>query len=413
MMEQVEFRSRENQRYDPMKNFIFENPTKIIFGQGQIKCIGPEVKRFGSKVLLVYGKGSIKKNGVYSQVTASLNKAGITYVEMGGIRSNPVLSHVRHGIELARLENVDAVLAVGGGSVIDSAKAIAAGVKADHDVWEFFTFSKLISEALPILCVVTVSASASEMNAAAVITNEDGACKYSIISPFIQPRTSILDPTVLFTLNPSYSAYSAVDTITHMLEGYFNNTAPFSPLQDRLVEGLMKTVMESTDIIIKAPDDYVARANMMWSATLAFNGLTTAGMGQISMPAHMIEHSLSALYDIAHGAGLSIVLPGWMMYTSKKNPKRFAHFARQMFGVPDEDEQRASQEGIARLKQWFSYIGSPVSLQEGAIPEADIDRIAENACPLARLWGLQDYSKDVIAEILKLCCIDAHQYPII
>jgi alcohol dehydrogenase YqhD (iron-dependent ADH family) len=173
-------------------------------------------------------------------------------------------------------------------------------------VWDFFTFSKPITGALPVLTVVTVSASASEMNAGAVVTKEDGCQKYCIVSPFIQPKVSILDPTVLFSLGPEYSAYSAVDVITHMLEGYFNNTA--SPLQDKLVEALMKTVMESTDIIMKEPDNYNARADIMWSAILGFNGLTTSGMGQVQMPAHMIEHSLSAIYDIAHGAGLSIIL---------------------------------------------------------------------------------------------------------
>lgn len=386
-----------------MKNFMLQNPTKIIFGQGQIKRIGLEVKRFGSKALLVYGKESIKRNGVYGQVVTSMYDAGIGFVELAGVRSNPVLSHVRQGIALARKEDVQVVLAVGGGSVIDTAKAIAAGVKADHDVWDFFTFEKTIQDALPVLTVVTISASASEMNGSAVITNEDSAHKFSTSSPFLQPRTSILDPTVLYTLTPSYSAYSAVDTLTHMLEGYFNNTLTDSPLQDRLVEGLIQTVMESTASILKDPHDYAARANMMWSATLAFNGLTTAGMGLIRFPAHMIEHSLSALYDIAHGAGLSIVLPGWMTYAAGKNPIRFARFAQQIFGVQGGDPHESAQEGICRLKQWFSSIGSPVSLHEGGIPESDIGRIAANVCPLAQAWGLKEYGQEVVTDILMLC----------
>jgi len=386
-----------------MQNFVFENTTKIIFGQGQIKKIGPEIRRFGNKVLLVYGKESIKKNGIYDQVTASLNEAGVAFAELSGVKSNPVLSTVLRGIELARKEKADVVLAVGGGSVIDTAKTIAAGVKADHDVWDFFTYKKTIKDALPVLVVLTLSASASEMNAAAVITNEDGCCKYSIRSSFIQPKTSILDPTALFSLNHAYSAYSAVDAITHMLEGYFNNTEPYSPLQDRLVEGFMKTIMESTETILKNPADYTARANMMWATTLAFNGLTTAGMGIIGLPAHMIEHSLSALFDIAHGAGLSIVLPGWMLYASRKNPARFAHFARQTFQVTDQDENKAAMEGIAALKAWFKSIGSPTTLAEGNIPAADIGKIADNAHALAQVWGLKAYTPDVIAEILTLC----------
>ena len=227
-----------------MQNFIFENPTKIIFGQGQISRAGKEVARFGRKVLLVYGLESIKKNGVYDQVVSSLREAGLNIVEFPGVKSNPVLSHTLKGITLARNEQVEVVLAVGGGSVIDTAKTIAAGVRADHDVWDFFTYKKPVQSALPVLTVLTLSASASEMNAAAVMTREEGLQKFSIRSPHIQPRVSILDPTTLFTLLPAYSAYSAVDAIAHMLEPYFNNTEPDSLLQDRLVEGLMRTIME-------------------------------------------------------------------------------------------------------------------------------------------------------------------------
>jgi len=188
-----------------------------------------------------------------------------------------------------------------------------------------------------------------------------------------------------------------------MLEGYFNNRAPHSPLQDRLVEGLMKTIMESTEVILKEPADYDARAKMMWAATLAFNGLTTAGMGMISLPAHMIEHSLSAIYDIAHGAGLSIVLPGWMFYYIEKDPVKFARLGREIFGIEDDDNLKAGIEGISRLKEWFSSIGSPVSLGEANIPEEDIEKIAENAHVLARAWGLRDYTEEIIVDILSLC----------
>ncbi len=388
-----------------MQNFTFDNPTRIIFGQGMIARTGGEVKRFGTKVLLVYGQGSIKKNGIYDQVIASLKEADVSVVEFPGVRSNPVLSHALKGIELARSEKVDAVLAVGGGSVMDTAKTIAAGVKADpgDDVWDFFTFKKKIKGALPVVTVVTVSASASEMNPGAVMTREEGAQKFAISSPFIQPRTSVLDPTVLYSLSPAYSAYSSVDIITHMLEGYFNNREPESPLQDRLVEGLMKTVMENTEVILKDQRHYNARANVMWSAILAFNGLTTAGMGFVSFPAHMIEHSLSALYDVAHGAGLSITLPGWMSYAVNKSPAKFARLGREVFGIEEADDLKAAVEGIDRLKRWFSAIGSPTSLKEAGIPEGDIGKIAENASVIAAVWGMKAYTRETIAEILNLC----------
>jgi alcohol dehydrogenase YqhD (iron-dependent ADH family) len=388
-----------------MQNFIFDNPTRIIFGKGTIARIGNEVKRFGTNVLLVYGQGSIKKHGIYDQVISSLTQANLSIVEFPGVKANPVFSHVLKGIELARSQNINVVLAVGGGSVIDTAKTIAAGVKAEpgDDIWDFFTFKKKIRNALPVLTVLTVSASASEMNPTAVITKEEGAQKFSISSPLIQPRASALDPTVLFSLPAECSAYSAVDVITHLLEGYFNNTEPESPLQDRLVEGIMKTVMESTGAILKDPQNYNARANMMWSATLAFNGLTSAGMGLISLPAHMIEHSLSALYDIAHGAGLSIIFPGWMKYAVHKKSAKFARLGREIFDIRETDDLKAAVEGITRLERWFSSIGSPTSLKEAGIPGSDIDRIADNSAALAKLWGLKDYTREVIVEVLRLC----------
>lgn len=386
-----------------MQNFIFENPTRILFGQGQIGRIGREVARFGRTVLFVYGRDSIKKNGIYDQVTTSLREAGLAIVEFPGVRSNPVLSHTLKGVALARERQVDVCLAVGGGSVIDTAKTIAAGVRADHDLWDFFTYSKPIQSALPVLTVLTLAASASEMNAAAVMTREEGRQKFSIRSPHIQPRVSILDPTALFTLPESYSAYSAVDAIAHMLEPYFNNTEPHSPFQDRLVEGLMRTIMESTDIILKEPANYAARADMMWATTWAFNGLTSAGMGAISLPVHMIEHSLSALYDIAHGAGLSIVLPGWMLFTLDRNTRKFARLGREIFRVSEQDDRPAALDGIGRLKAWFKAIGSPTSLQDAGIPAQDIGRIAENAAGLAQVWQLRDYTEEVIADVLQLC----------
>ncbi|OPY06234.1 MAG: NADH-dependent butanol dehydrogenase B [Syntrophaceae bacterium PtaB.Bin038] len=387
-----------------MQNFVFENPTKIIFGKGSIARIGAEVKRFGTRVLMVYGMGSVRASGVYEQVLNSLKEAGVDVVELPGVKSNPLLSRAKEGIALARSNQVDAVLAVGGGSVIDTAKTIAAGAMADHDPWEFFVYTKTVKSALPVLVVLTLSASASEMNAAAVITRDDTLQKFSVRSPLIQPKTSILDPEALYTVTPSYTAYSAVDIITHMLEGYFTNTEPGeSPLQDRMVYAFMRTLMEATEKSLANPRDYDARANFMWSGTLAFNGLTTAGMGVVGFPVHMIEHSLSALYDIAHGAGLSIVLPGWMSWSSAKRPARFARLAREFFGVDRSDDARAAVEGINRLTAWFRSIKSPVTLKEGGIPEGDIERIADNAVELAKTWKLKDYTKEVIVEVLQHC----------
>ena len=386
-----------------MQNFVFENPTRVLFGKGNIARTGREIKCFGKKALLVYGSGSIKKNGVYDQVISSLNESQVPFTELPGVKSNPVLSLVYEGIEKAKGEGADVILAVGGGSVIDTAKAIAAGVMADHDVWEFFNGKKRIQAALPLVTVLTISASASEMNPAAVITNDKTSQKFSTRSMFIQPRVSILDPSTLFTISRQYTAYSAADAITHMLEGYFNNTEPHSPLQDRLVEALMRTVMESTEASLAKPDDYEARANFMWAATLAFNGMTTAGMGAVTYPAHMLGHSLSALYDTPHGASLSITLPAWMAYFSACNPRKFARLAREIFGITDPDDSAAAATGIERLRAWFEKIGTPTSLNSCSIPGSDLPAISANAHGLAQVWGLKDYSPGVIEGIFELC----------
>lgn len=386
-----------------MQNFIFENPTRVIFGKGTISGIGAQAKCFGRRALLVYGKGSVKNSGIYDQVAASLLESDIEFIELPGVKSNPVLSLVVSGIEIARREAVELVLAVGGGSVIDTAKAIAAGVKADHDVWDFYTRTKIIKGALPVLTVLTISASASEMNPTSVLTNEQTAQKFSARSPFIQPKVSILDPTALFTVPPEYTAYSAVDTITHMLEGYFNNTEPFSPLQDRLVEGLIRTVMEATRAALDELADYNARANMMWASTLAFNGLTTAGVGTVSLPAHMLGHPLGALFDTPHGASLSIVLPAWMTYMYPRNPKKYAQLAREALGINNADDSRAAREGIETLKRWFLEIKTPVTFSESGIQISELSLMVEKALDLGRTWKLNDYSPEAIQEIYSLC----------
>ncbi|MCF8053912.1 MAG: iron-containing alcohol dehydrogenase [Deltaproteobacteria bacterium] len=381
-----------------MKNFVFEVPTKIVFGQSTIGKIGGEIKSSGCrKILFVYGMDSIKDNGVYNKVVASLQEACVDFTDFGSVRSNPLLSRVYQGIEAARNEGVDGILAVGGGSVIDSAKAIAAGVKSDCDVWDFFTYKATVERALPLFCVLTVSASASEMNGAAVITNEDGARKFSVRSPLLVPRVSILDPSTLFTLAPSYTAYSAVDVITHMLEAYFNNSESNSIIQDGFVHTLMKTVISSTNTLLDNPYDYNARANFMWSATLGFNGLTSAGLGPFGFPAHMIEHSLSALYDIAHGAGLAIVLPAWMEYYLVEKENRYQLLGKEVFGVA------SARNCVDAMKGWFNEIGAPTTLREANIPFEDIPKIAANAYELAKVWGLnKNYTADNIAAILAL-----------
>jgi alcohol dehydrogenase YqhD (iron-dependent ADH family) len=386
-----------------MQNFTFWNPTKIIFGQDMIPQTGTETQRFGKKVMLVYGKGSIKHTGIYDQVANSLREAQLNVIEFSGAQPNPRLSHVRAGIVLAKQEHIEAIVAVGGGSVIDTSKAIAVGAKTDGDVWDFYLEKTTPLDALPVLTVLTLAATGSEMNPTSVITNEETHQKFNLRSPFIFPKVSILDPTATYTVSKPYTTYGGVDAISHLIEGYFTHQDPWTPIQDRLVEGLVKTIMESIERILENPRDYQGRATMMWAATLALNGLPVAGIGPHGFPNHMMEHSLSAIYDIAHGAGLAIIMPGWMRYASRKTPAKFAQFAERVFGIKESSPEKLAEKGITSLKAWFEKIGSPTTLAAVNIPAADIEKIAANAVMLAKKWKLNEYTKEVIAEVLRLC----------
>jgi len=386
-----------------MKNFVFHNPTKILFGKDTIPAIGSETAALGKKALMVYGQGSIKNNGIYEVVNKSLHDAGVTIIEHSGVRSNPVLSHVHHGISLAKENKVDVIVAVGGGSVIDSAKAIAAGALVEHDVWKFFTGKKSIKNALPLTSVLTLAASGSEMNSGMVITNEGTKQKFGFANKHLYPKVSILDPTATFSVSPEYSAYGAVDAIAHVLEYYFNNQEPYTPVQDHFMEGLVISSMDSCNRILQNLEDYDARADLMWAATLALNGLTGAGLGKVGFPMHMIEHSLSALYNVAHGAGLSMIIPGWMTYQTERIPEKLARFGERVFGITTGSSEKKAAEGIQALLTWFKKVNTPTNLTTLNISAQEIPQIAKNAVDLAKIWSMKDYTEDKIADILKLC----------
>jgi alcohol dehydrogenase YqhD (iron-dependent ADH family) len=385
-----------------MENFIFHNPVKIIFGKDTIKEIGKEAAAHGKKALLVYGGGSIKKNGIYEKVVASLKENDLEFIEHSGVVPNPVLSHARAGIALAKAESIDMIIAVGGGSSIDESKIIAAGAKVDHDVWDFVIGKEKPVQALPLLVVLTLAATASEMNNGGVITNEETKEKFALMNEVLFPKVSILDPEATFTVPPNHTAYGAVDAISHIMEGYFNHTATFTVVQDNIMEGLIRSIMRCQEMLLLNPQDYNGRAGAMWSATLALNGLAPSGIGPAGFPVHMIEHSLSALYDIPHGAGLAIVIPAWLRYNKADKAKRIARMARNCFTIEEPDYHKAAEKGIDYLEGWFKKIGAPTSLEEVNIPDKDIPDIAENAHKLAQLWQMKDYSPEKIAAILKL-----------
>ena len=386
-----------------MQNFVFHNPTKILFGKNTVPSIGEETTLFGKRVLLVYGTGSVKNNGLYDQVVQSLLAADAIITEHGGVQSNPLLSHVHKGIKLAKENNCDVVCAVGGGSVIDEAKAVCAGTPVQHDVWKFFTGKKSIKNTLPLTTVLTLAAAGSEMNSGMVITNDKTSQKFGFGNKQLFPKTSILDPSVTYSVPADYTAYGAIDAVSHVLECYFTTTDPYTPIQDRLMEGLVINAMESCNRVLAKPDDYHARADLMWTATLALNGISSSGLGRVDFPMHMIEHSLSAFYNVPHGAGLAAVIPGWMRVHARLQPKRFAQFAERVFDKRTGNEKEKATQGIEALTSWFNKVKSPTSITALDIPSTDIPKIAANAMTLAKVWRMRDYSQEKVEAILNEC----------
>jgi len=386
-----------------MHNFVYHNPTKILFGRGTIEAIGPETRAWGQRALLVYGQSSLKRNGLYDRIASALREAEVDFVEHSGVRSNPLLSHVRQGIQLAKAEKVSVIIAAGGGSVIDTAKAIAAGVPVEHDVWKFFTGKKGIKTVLPVVTVLTLAASGSEMNSGMVLTNDDTHEKFGFGHRLLHPKTSILDPETTFTVPPNYTVFGAIDAISHVLEFYMTAADPDSPVQDRLMEGLIENSMRACERCLRDPHDYNGRANLMWTAALALNGLTAAGLGRVGFPMHLIEHSLSALHDVPHGAGLAVVMLGWMRAHREMYAERIANLGKRIFCLPEKEPPAAANQTITLLHAWLQSVEAPLTLSDLGIPADEIPRIAENTQGLARIWRLRDYTPERVDSILRQC----------
>ncbi len=361
-----------------MDNFDFISPTKIIFGKGTEKRVGEETLKYckNKKILLHYGGGSIKKTGLYDKVVKSLNESGIEYIELSGVQPNPRLSLVKEGIKICRENDIDFILAVGGGSTIDSSKAIGVGVPYNGDVWDFYSGKAEPEESIPVGVVLTIAAAGSEASNSSVITNEDGWYKRGLNNDIIRPNFAIMNPELTFTLPPYQTACGVADIMAHIMERYFTNT-PNVELTDRLCEATLKTVINNAPVVLEEPDNYSARAEIMWAGTIAHNGLLNTGrIGDWT--SHQIEHELSGIYDIAHGAGLAIVFPAWMKYVYKHNINRFAQFATRVWDVEYSfgSPEKTVLEGINRLEKFFKEIGLPTTLKEADIPE---DRLKEMA----------------------------------
>lgn len=368
-----------------MLNFEFYTPTRVIFGKGTHETVGDVIAGFGHrKILLHYGGGSIKKNGIYDAVVNSLNGAGIEYLELGGVEPNPKLSLAQEGIALCRNEGIEMVLAVGGGSVIDSAKMIAVGACNEGDPWEFSIKKRVPSGALPVGVVLTLSASGSEMSSSCVITNEESQLKRGYNSPYHRPLFAICNPELTYTVNKFQTGCGIVDIMMHTLERYFSNS-PDTDLTDRIAEGLIKAVVDAGNIAIAQPNDYEARATLMWASSLSHNDLTGLGR-EVFMACHQLEHELSGMYDrVAHGAGLSVIWPAWAKYVYRHAPKRFAQYANRVWGckIDAEYPEKTALEGILATEAYFKSIGMPVRLSELDVDDQGFELMAEKCT----LWG--------------------------
>ncbi len=387
-----------------MNNFEFRNPTKIIFGKGSENKVGAEVALFGKKVLLHYGSGSIKASGLYDRVCASLKAAGVEWIELGGVKPNPRLGLVREGIKLCKANKVDFVLAVGGGSAIDSAKAIAMGALIDGDVWDFYVGKGSPVKALPVGTVLTIPAAGSESSDSTVVTNEDGDLKRGCTASVLYPVFSVLNPELTFTLPKFQVACGATDIMAHLMERYFTNVTNVS-FTDRLIEATMKTIIDKTPLVLENPKDYDAWSELMWAGTVAHNNLLNTGrVGDWA--SHDIEHEISGIYDVAHGAGLAVVFPAWMKHVLKHDLARFVQWSVRVWNV-DMDvykPEAVALEGIRRLEAFSRSIGLATTLAGLGIKADRIDEMAKK-CTNGNTRTVGNFVKldqEAVRAILKL-----------
>ena len=362
-----------------MNNFVFYSPTEFVFGKATEMQVGALARKHGArKVMIVYGGGSVVRSGLLDRVKQSLQEAGIEYCLMGGVQPNPVDTKVYEGIEFCRREQADMLLPVGGGSVIDTAKAIAAGVLYEGDFWDFYIGKAKVTKALKVAVVLTIPAAGSEGSGNTVITKLDGLQKLSLRVPeVLRPVFSIMNPELTYTLPPFQTACGVADMMAHIMERYFTNTQEVE-IGDRLCEGTLMAIINEAPKVMRNPEDYGARANLMWAGMIAHNG--TCGVGcEEDWASHFLEHEISAIYGVTHGAGLSVIFPAWMTWMVEHNVGKIAQYAVRVWGVPEsEDKKAVALEGIGKLKAFFSSLGLPVTFKELGVENPDIDRLSDS-----------------------------------
>ncbi len=388
-----------------MLDFVYNTPTKVFFGKNAQSDVGGIIKSYGfKKIMLQYGKSSIKKNGLYDIIMSSLNKNGIEVVEMGGVEPNPKVSFVRRAVKLAKESGVELVLAVGGGSVIDSSKATAIGAMHDCDIWDIFMGKVKPTAALPVGCVLTLAAAGSEMSASAVLTNTDCDMKKGLGSELNRCLFAVCNPELTYTVNKYTTACGIVDIMSHTMERYFTVCDP-TDLTDRISEGLLKSVIEAGKRVMEEPDNYEARATLMWASSLSHNGLTGCGR-ENALAVHQLEHALSGKYDsVAHGAGLAVLFPAWGRYIYKYNIQRFSQFARRVFDVAATDDEEAARLGVEKMAEYFASLGMPTTLSELGV-KADESETLAKLCTYNSTRTVKSYiplGDKEVKEIFELC----------
>lgn len=387
-----------------MNNFIYDVPTKVYFGENQLGHLGEEISRYGKRVLLTYGGGSIKKTGLYDAVVAEIRKAGLTLFELSGIEPNPRIESVRKGAQICKDEKIDVLLAVGGGSTLDATKFMAAGACVDFDPWDFFSKWAPIEKALPVLTVLTLSATGSEMDSGGVVSNPETQDKIGRMDPMLLPKVSFLDPTATYTVNPYQTACGAADMMSHILEIYFN-MEPDLYMLDCFMEGMMKTIIKYTPVAMKQPENYEARANLMWTSSWAINGFANGGKRQ-AWSCHPMEHELSAIYDITHGLGLAILTPRWMEYClDETTVSRYCQFGVNVFGIdPALEPMAVAKKSIEMLSDFFfNTLGLKSTFTEVGIEEKNFPVMARKACGGGILPGFKPLNQGDIEKIFTMC----------
>lgn len=388
-----------------MNSFIYDIPVKVYFGRDQLSHLGAELRKFGRRVLLTYGGGSIKRNGLYDRVVSELRNADMEVYELSGIEPNPRIESVRQGVAMCKEHNIDVLLAVGGGSTIDATKFMAAGACVEHDAWEFFgAGAKPIERALPIVTILTLSATGSEMDTGGVISNLETGDKLGRLAQPLLPKVSFLDPTLTYTVSAYQTACGAADIMSHIMEVYFNMNKDLFML-DCFMEGMLKTVVKYAPIAIAEPENYEARANLMWTSSWAINGFINGGKKK-AWSCHPMEHELSAVYDITHGLGLAILTPRWMEYClDKSNVDRYVTFGVNVFGIDSSLEPMTiAREAIKRLSDFFfNTLGLQSTFTEVGIKREDFGLMAKKACRYGDIKGFKTLTEQDVVNIFEMC----------